>query len=54
MKAESFLEKIQKKPEKRISNADVQTLLLQDIKSLLEKISGDKKLSNSWFKRIFK
>lgn len=36
MKAETYLERIEKKPIKKICNADVQTLLLYDIKLLLE------------------
>lgn len=36
IQAESFLEKIENKPTKRLSNSDVTVLLLYDIKLLLE------------------
>ena len=36
MKADTFLERIEKKPEKKLNNSDVQTLLPYDIKILLE------------------
>ena len=36
IQSETFLEKIRRKPEKRLSNSDISTLLLYDIKILLE------------------
>lgn len=59
MRADTFLERIQKKPTKKLNNSDVQTVLLQDIKSLLEQQvklldKNAKSIENSWWKKVFR
>lgn len=68
MKAETFLERISNKPEKKFSNLDAQTLLLYDIKlaleaqtELLKKIAEETDSSGEpgndslkWWQRILK
>jgi len=67
MKAESYLERIQRKPDKKLNNSDIQTLLLYDIKivleqqvTLLEKLteqtesSGDSIDSLKWWQKVFR
>jgi hypothetical protein len=66
MKAETFLERIEKKPVKKLSNNDAMVLLLYDLKvileqqvTLLEKLtsevesSGDSRDSLKWWQKIF-
>jgi hypothetical protein len=59
MKPELIIERINSKPERKISNSDLQLLLLIDIKNLLEKLVSDSGKpetvkAESWFKKVFK
>ena len=68
MKSETFLERIEKKPEKKLNNLDATVLLLYDIKlaleaqtELLKKIAEETDSSGEpgndslkWWQRIFK
>lgn len=66
MKPETFLERIELKPQKKLNNSDVQTILLHDIKLELErtnillagltpgvKASGSPADGKKWWKKIF-
>lgn len=56
MKENLFIERIEKKPRNKITNQDTMTLLMYDIRNLLEQLVKDKNKepASGWFRKIFK